>query len=770
MKVLLRLMHGAVGLILIFSSVLIVGAQQLGDESARIDRLVGIAKLWAAVKYFHPYLAYRDDIDWDRALVEAIPKVDAARNQAEYEAAVAGMLNTLGDPATRVLEVPAPTKSSTSGERQPTFRRNVDDVLVVSMTNYSDLQDYYGPMEKLEALKKELPTVRAVVFDLRPRLMPSEAEQGFASYAVEQSGIVSALTSVSLDLPGERRRLHIGYAPQGVGSEDYSSGFYLRGRRSIKSDEGAKPIPVVFLISPHADLPVAALGLQASGRGAIVAEGSASEEGAVTTQTVKLLDGVRAQIRSGELVYADGSGGFFPNLIVPPSSMGGEQNPAFQAAIQLAKTGRFSPPPRAMLAGWAAPLQDKDYADRPYPAAEYRLLAAFRIWAVINYFYPYKELMGEDWNQTLRQFIPRMEGSKDALDYNLAVAEMVTHIHDSHGSARSPILQRYFGEASAPVRVRMIENSPVITGFTNTDAAQEAGLEIGDVILKVDGEDANRRIAERLKYTASSTPESGIFYATERSLVRGPKDSTATFAVRDLHNQVREVKVARKVEYMPKTQGDRSGDVLRVLPGNIGYADLDRLPMPLVDEMFEKFKNCTAIIFDNRGYPRGTGGEIAARLTDKTDVQGEMYKRRELRSVERSINTPVLESEVLETFFELLPRSDKSRYHGRTVMLIDERAVSQAEEVGLFFEMANGTKFIGSATAGANGDVTTLSVPGGIYVRFTGQAVLHADGRQLQRVGLQPDVEVHPTLAGIRAGTDEVLEKAIDYLEHSPQK
>jgi C-terminal processing protease CtpA/Prc len=138
--------------------------------------------------------------------------------------------------------------------------------------------------------------------------------------------------------------------------------------------------------------------------------------------------------------------------------------------------------------------------------------------------------------------------------------------------------------------------------------------------------------------------------------------------------------------------------------------------------------------------------------------------------VERSINTPVLESEVLETFFELLPRSDKSRYHGRTVMLIDERAVSQAEEVGLFFEMANGTKFIGSATAGANGDVTTLSVPGGIYVRFTGQAVLHADGRQLQRVGLQPDVEVHPTLAGIRAGTDEVLEKAIDYLEHSPQK
>jgi C-terminal processing protease CtpA/Prc len=102
-------------------------------------------------------------------------------------------------------------------------------------------------------------------------------------------------------------------------------------------------------------------------------------------------------------------------------------------------------------------------------------------------------------------------------------------------------------------------------------------------------------------------------------------------------------------------------------------------------------------------------------------------------------------------------------------MLIDERSISQAEHTGLFFEAANGTKFIGSPTMGANGDVTNLSIPGGTYVSFTGQGVWHADGRQLQRLGLQPAVEVRPTLAGIRAGRDEVLEKAVEYLEHSPQ-
>ncbi len=71
----------------------------------------------------------------------------------------------------------------------------------------------------------------------------------------------------------------------------------------------------------------------------------------------------------------------------------------------------------------------------------------------------------------------------------------------------------------------------------------------------------------------------------------------------------------------------------------------------------------------------------------------------------------------------------------------------------------------GSQTAGANGDVTNLSLPGGLFVSFRGHDVRHADGRQLQRVGLRPDVEVRPTLEGIRAGRDEVLERALAFLD-----
>ena len=70
-----------------------------------------------------------------------------------------------------------------------------------------------------------------------------------------------------------------------------------------------------------------------------------------------------------------------------------------------------------------------------------------------------------------------------------------------------------------------------------------------------------------------------------------------------------------------------------------------------------------------------------------------------------------------------------------------------------------------TAPNGANGDVTSVVLPGDIHVSFTGDDVRHADGRQLQRMGIQPDIRVEPTIEGIRKGRDEVLEAAVKYLQ-----
>ncbi|MFN8814303.1 MAG: S41 family peptidase [Acidobacteriota bacterium] len=118
---------------------------------------------------------------------------------------------------------------------------------------------------------------------------------------------------------------------------------------------------------------------------------------------------------------------------------------------------------------------------------------------------------------------------------------------------------------------------------------------------------------------------------------------------------------------------------------------------------------------------------------------------------------------VSRLFEQALPERGNSaaRYEGQTLMLIDERAVSQSEHSGLMYRVANGTQFGGQPTTGANGDLTAMFVPGGIYVTFSGHDVRWPDGQQLQRIGLQPDFPVAPTIQGLRDGRDEVLEKAI---------
>src|SRR5690348_10364722 len=78
-------------------------SSQPESETIEINRLVGLCKLWGYVKYFHPSLAYRSDIDWDAALVATIPQVRKAHTPAEYAAALQGLLSILDDSLTQVV-------------------------------------------------------------------------------------------------------------------------------------------------------------------------------------------------------------------------------------------------------------------------------------------------------------------------------------------------------------------------------------------------------------------------------------------------------------------------------------------------------------------------------------------------------------------------------------------------------------------------------------------------------------------------------------------
>jgi hypothetical protein len=651
------------------------------SESKRVERLVGLCKLWGAIKVFHPYLAYRDDIDWDAALVAAIPKVSAANDASDYAAAVQGMLMALGDPVTRVIQQEPADTASAPHESQPSYTFTPNGILVVTIHYYEDLGDFFSARQKMAAIKAEILKARGVLFDLRAAAPVSYDEIILFLVAFQSSEIASVLSSTPLMTAGERTRMHIGFTPQiSGGGFPYTSAFQIVDGRRVSPAPEARDIPTVFLINGWTALPPEALALQMAGKAAIIVEGSASDASlGVKTHSIPLGDGAVAEIRLGEIISEDGAGGFLPDRVIPPAQVPGESDPALDAALELLQDFKPSKTRRTPLPTHAAPLPENAYPEMAFPPLEYRLLAAFRIWTVINYFFPYKDLIEEDWDGVLAEFIPRMEQADSALSYHLAVTEMVTHIHDSHGDVWSPVLEQHFGSARPPIRVQIIEDAPVITAILDEEIVQTAGVRHGDVLLKIDGQNAMERIAERAKHMPASTPQSLMYMAALDSLA-GPEDSPAILTVRDRDQRVKEVKLPRKAEYGSWFVSQRSGEVVRLLTDDIGYADLDRLQVSEVDEMFERLKHTKAIVFDVRGYPRGTAWSIAPRLAEENGVRAALFDR-------PFVMTPDERQSTSYTFAQTLPSTDKWRYEGKTVMLIDERAMSQAEHTGLFFEL-----------------------------------------------------------------------------------
>jgi len=81
----------------------------------------------------------------------------------------------------------------------------------------------------------------------------------------------------------------------------------------------------------------------------------------------------------------------------------------------------------------------------------------------------------------------------------------------------------------------------------------------------------------------------------------------------------------------------------------------------------------------------------------------------------------------------------------------------------MIFKTAPRVTCIGSQSAGANGATTALVLPGGYKTRFSNCSVFYPNGESLVRKGLTPDIEVRPTIEGIKQHRDEVLERALEY-------
>jgi hypothetical protein len=101
------------------------------------------------------------------------------------------------------------------------------------------------------------------------------------------------------------------------------------------------------------------------------------------------------------------------------------------------------------------------------------------------------------------------------------------------------------------------------------------------------------------------------------------------------------------------------------------------------------------------------------------------------------------------------------RYKGTVVILVDEVSQSQAEYTTMAFRSAPNASVVGSTTAGADGNISFIPLPGGLRAAISGIGVYYPDRRPTQQIGIVPDLVVRPTIEGIRVGREEVLEAVL---------
>lgn len=749
----------------------------LTESEYTTERLAALGRLWGAVKYFHPYLAHKD-IDWDGALIKIIPQVKAARTPDEYRQAIANLLQALDDPATTAELASIQTAGSTPISREKkeaTYFRVVDGFVVISALDWASafVSGNRAAFSKQPQMLQEIGKARGIVLDCRYGSVSASELPPFYLRAYLDNTLPFLVQGV-VTLGTERYRIHNGYPPQRGGtSGGYTSSFVTEAPGVITGQAQTRKPLAVLVDEKTPDLSALSSGLQAAGA-KIVQVGKNNSSAAGRFHPIALPDGVRVRMRVTEFVQPGGGSVFQPDIQIPAD--GATDEKVISAAIAALnnpvdeKPAAAATPADTVRAPAMRGLKDAPSPQMSFPSEEYRLLALFRLWNVINYFFPYKHLIDTPWNTVLTDFIPRFLENKSALDYEMTVAEMVARIQDSHGFVGGfQSLDMHLGNSAPPIKLQSVGGKLVVAGLLDQAAADAAAVKTGDVILAIDGEPTEKRIAYLSKFRALSTTQSAYSYIYPLAL-RGPADSKVRLRIEGADGQARETELSRTAsleKVAPPVA--RKTPIYQVLPSGYGYIDLARLPLADAHKALDVVMNTPAIIFDMRGYPNGTAWELAPRLTEKKNVTAALF-RRPFQSATNIVDEDLEGAQPDYSFEQKLPPAKGAIYKGKVVMLINHNAISQAEHTCMFFESATNVTFIGTPTNGANGDVTNLVLPGGIYVSFSGHDVRHADGRQLQRVGIQPHVKIEPTIGGIRAGRDEILEGAIKFLDSTAKR
>ena len=376
-----------------------------------------------------------------------------------------------------------------------------------------------------------------------------------------------------------------------------------------------------------------------------------------------------------------------------------------------------------------------------------RLADVIITWNIFQHFYPYFAVAHADWPAALPEFLQAAYPEQSGYDFGRVLRRLVARLHDGHGYFN------YVGPRprtqELPLRWEWVQNQLVITRVLGDSVA----VRRGDVVTAIKGENPRKFFEQAEQFIAAATPGFLNYLAADETTT-GPAGAGLPVRVQHTTGTTRDLVLHYSRNGQPFPAEGTPAEPYRQLSPGVYYLNLDQLPMDKITPHLDELTQAKAIVCDLRGYPRSNHDFLSYLLTRPDTASHWMRVPRFIYPDQKQVAGYAFEGWAMQ------PKAP--HLAARVVFITDGRAVSYAESVLGLVKGYHLATIVGQPSAGTNGNVNPFVLPGRYTIWWTGMEVRRLDGQPHHGVGVLPDVPAERTLAGIRAGRDELLEKAVE--------
>lgn len=427
---------------------------------------------------------------------------------------------------------------------------------------------------------------------------------------------------------------------------------------------------------------------------------------------------------------------------------------------------------------------EKAFKNIQYPNPNYQLLSLARYWNAIGYLFPYKYMISKSWDLILKEQVKAFAEPMTSVQFEQHLLQLNASIEDSHGGIVA-IRQsgKIYGTYFPPFTFRFAGDSIVITDYIDSISCVRQNILKGDIITGIRGKSIAQQVAACNGFVSASNlhKKKGLLSSIPLLLpLRGMDSIVAIRIVRNKEELEKQLVLQKpdKKEFVDNINrlfrkqagyegGTQNNFILRSLNKDVVQVDAAGLSIlfnnsiddKAIDSVMQRMlEHKKAILLDMRCYSTqavfynkflpALGWRLKPFLSLQAHFQrfpGNYYEKDIFSSV------PVL---------PLMPA-----YPGKVILLVNEETQSQSEMISMILQASGPAIVVGTQTAGCDGDVIRLPIPGGYTLAFSGRHVAYPDGTASQKLGVRRDLIVNYTTAGIATGSDEVLEAALEFLK-----